>query len=85
MRCNCRPEVLSSEVLQQRATSFMWGDIIGWSLQMSYSPSTIRQVEQAILATKEGNSSNFCFGIVCGLNRLNPPEYSLRELEMRAA
>jgi len=76
---------LSIEALNRRSYSFILGDLVGWNLHLSFRPSFLQLIEDAILATKEHNTCNFCLGMLYGMRRIEEPEYCLSDLERRAA
>ena len=76
---------LSTEALNRGSYSFMCGHLVGWNIQLCFPPSLLQLIEGAILATKEHNTSNFCLGVLYGMRRIEEPEYSMSDLERRAA
>ena len=76
---------LSTEALNRRSYSFIWGHLVGWNIQLRFRPSILQLIEGAIMATKEHNTSNFCLGVLFGMRHIEEPGYSVSDLERRAA
>jgi hypothetical protein len=82
-QCYCQRREMTHELREANCVSFMWGDLIGWSVMLSSPPSVQRQILLALDNTKEANQSNMCLGIVSGLNRDQAPSYLASDIIRR--
>lgn len=76
---------LTPRRLEIRSLAFMMGDLVGWSIQCTSYPSTVELIESVVGASREADSSNFCFGLLFGMGREEEPQYSLLELRRRVS